>query len=74
MVGSFSGSMSNTSRAAAETSGAVGLVLLVAPAYVETYSPGSWNFKDFPGIVVWGPTSYQVKYDLLLISYRINRM
>ncbi|KAG0568574.1 hypothetical protein KC19_6G030000 [Ceratodon purpureus] len=57
--GSFSGSMSNFSRVAAQTSGAVGVVLLIAGQYYETSSPASWYFNDFPAIAVWGLASYQ---------------
>uniref|UniRef100_A0A7I4FL70 Peptidase S8/S53 domain-containing protein n=1 Tax=Physcomitrium patens TaxID=3218 RepID=A0A7I4FL70_PHYPA len=55
----FTGSMSNYSRYAAQTTGAAGVVLLIGVEYLETNSPSSLNFDGFPAIAVTGPESYQ---------------
>jgi hypothetical protein len=71
--GSFSGLMSNVSRAAVEMAGAVGLVLLIAVEYYEINSPGSWNFNNFPAIAIWGQVSYHVTCSPTICMVHVHR-
>lgn len=50
-----------SSRIAAKATGAVGLVLVDGRVFLETYSPGSLNFLNFPSIMINGKTA-QVVY------------
>lgn len=46
-----------SSRIAAKATGAVGLVLVDGRVFLETYSPGSLNFLNFPSIMINGKTA-----------------
>lgn len=63
-VPSFTGQPGTLSRVAAQTMGAVGVVLVTMQDYDEPNSPSNFDFEDFPGISVSG-----AKYSELFVTY-----
>lgn len=63
----FVGSVGEASRITAKATGAVGVVILTSLQYYDSTSPTMWNFKDFPGIILWGK-QFMVNDLLTLLS------
>lgn len=51
---SFTGSPAGLARIVANATTAVGVVLLTPTTYYSTTSPAKWNFRNFPGMILWG--------------------